>query len=273
VKLSKYVPEMKHMRYSIKVLALLSFLLSGLGCLGPMYSIKVDSITSEQLTTKRNYILLPSNEGVNANDLRFQEFSRYIKRSLAQQGLREANDFESANIAIFFGYGIGDPQDTPFSFSLPIYGQTGGGTSTFSATTYGSRGYSTTHGSISSMPTYGIVGSQSFSGTITRYFRYLVMDCFDLDVYRQNKTMQPIWKTIVTSSGRSGDLREVFPVLVTASVPYIGTNTGKQIRVDIYENDNRVKQIKGLEIQKPALLLEPKKEATTNEPALILQQE
>jgi hypothetical protein len=97
------------MRYLRKVLVLLYFLLAGAGCLGPMYSIKVDSITADQLPTKRNYILLPSNEGVNVNDLEFQEFSRYIKRALAHHGFREATDFDSADIAIFLGYGIGDP--------------------------------------------------------------------------------------------------------------------------------------------------------------------
>ena len=43
-----------------------------------------------------------------------------------------------------------------------------------------------------------------------------------------------------------GDLRRVVPVLVAASQPYMGTNTGKQIKVRFTENDKRVVEIKKL---------------------------
>jgi hypothetical protein len=233
---------MRHLNY----LVFLPLLLVVTGC-GPRFVVKVDSINAGYESQKKNYILLPSNEGVDVNDLQFQEYSQYVKHALSRQGFIEATDFNSAEVAIFLRYGIGDPQATPFSFSLPVYGQTGGGMSTFSASTYGSGGYANTYGTISSMPTYGVVGSQTYSGTRTSYFRYMIIDCIDLEVYRRDKTMKQLWKTTVTSSGSSGDLRQVFPILVTASDQYIGTNTGKQVRLDLYENDSRVKQIKGLE--------------------------
>jgi len=55
-----------------------------------------------------------------------------------------------------------------------------------------------------------------------------------------------VWRTVVTSRGTSNDLREVFPVLVAASQPYISTNTGKQVKVILNENDRAVIEIKGL---------------------------
>jgi hypothetical protein len=78
----------------------------------------------------------------------------------------------------------------------------------------------------------------------------LVLDAVDLDEYKRTQKALPIWKTTVTSTGSSGDLRLVFPVLVAASVPYIGTNTGKKVDVTIKEDDKLVVQIKGLSNQK-----------------------
>ena len=233
---------MRHLNY----LVILPLLFVVAGC-GARFVVNVDSINSGYELQKNNYILLSSNEGVDVNDLQFQEYSQYIKRALSSLGFIEATDFNSAEVGIFLRYGIGDPQVTPFSFSEPVYGQTGGGMSTFSMSTHGSSGYAKTHGTIYSSPTYGVVGSKTYSGTSVSYFRYMIIDCIDLGVYHRDKTMQQLWKTTVTSSGRSSDLREVFPVLVAASVPYIGTNTGKQIRIHLFENESRVKQIKGLE--------------------------
>lgn len=216
------------------------------GCTGPMYHVRVDSIQGDIQSTGKKYIILSGKKGVNVDDLQFQEFTQYIKKALSQQGFNEAQAFNIADIAIFMNYGIGEPQASSYSFSLPVYGQTGGGSSTFNASTYGSGGYSRTSGNIYTAPTYGVVGSQSFSGTRYSYFRYLVLDCVDLNEYRKTNKIISSWKTTVTSSGSSGDLREVFPVLVGASMPYIGTNTGKQVKVQLYENSNEVQFIKGL---------------------------
>lgn len=225
------------------IISLVLLLLSG--CVGPMYHVRVDSISGEIPSDEKSYILLSAKEGVNVNDLQFQEFASYIKKALSKQGFTEAQEPNSANIAIFINYGIGEPQASSYSFSLPVYGQTGGGSSSFSASTYGSGGYSTTYGNINTTPTYGVVGTQSYSGTRYTYFRYLTIESIDFNEYRKTNKIQPLWKTTVTSSGSSGDLRQVFPVLVGASMPYIGTSTGKQVKIQLHENSKNVKFVKG----------------------------
>jgi hypothetical protein len=40
-----------------------------------------------------------------------------------------------------------------------------------------------------------------------------------------NQTGRPAWETIVTSTGSSGDLDIIIPVLLVACEPYIATNT------------------------------------------------
>ena len=78
----------------------------------------------------------------------------------------------------------------------------------------------------------------------------MLLDAYDLDIYRKEKKLKEVWRTTVTSSGSSGDLRRVFPILVAASKPYIGSNTENKIKVVLYENDSEVLAIKGVSSEK-----------------------
>ena len=177
-------------------------------------------------------------------DLEFREYSEYLHRALALKGFVPATSVDDADIAIFVRYGLGDPRSESYSYSIPTYGQTGGGTTTYSGTTYGSGGSTYSSGTITQAPTYGVTGVQTYSGTRTSYFRFLTLDAIDLSQYEEGKDIVPAWKTTVTSRGSSSDLRRVFPVLVGASQEHIGTNTGKQVTVELTETDARVKQVR-----------------------------
>ena len=74
----------------------------------------------------------------------------------------------------------------------------------------------------------------------------MVLDAIDFDEYKANKKEVQLWKTTVTSTGSSGDLRRVFPILVAASQQYIGKNTGQKVEVNLSEGDARVIEIKGI---------------------------
>ncbi len=95
------------------------------------------------------------------------------------------------------------------------------------------------------MSFHGVVGSQPYTSRVTTYYRYLILEAIDLDAYRQSQSIEQVWKTTIISSGRSGNLRRVFPVLVGAASDHIGTNTGKQVLIKISEDDPRVHRIKG----------------------------
>lgn len=218
-----------------------------LGCaFGPMYYVKIDSISGLDTGTKKTYILLSGVKDVDPNDLQFREYSSYVERALSSSGYVRAEDFKDANIAVFLSYGIGDPKDHQYSYSLPVWGQTGVSSSTTYGTisSYGS--YGTYHGTTTYTPSYGITGYTTHVGSYTTVFRFVVLDAVDLVKYRRSEKIIQVWKTTVTSRGSSGDLRRVFPVLVAAATPYIGTNTGKQVDVTLTEGDKAVSEIKGL---------------------------
>lgn len=229
-----------------RIIVFVSVLTILLGCAGPMYHVKIDSISGFDTGTKKRYILLPGVKDVDPNDLQFREYSSYVERALSSAGYVRARDFKDANIAVFLAYGIGDPKDHQYSYSLPVWGQTGVSSSTTYGTirSYGS--YGTYHGTTTYTPTYGITGYTTHVGSYTTFFRFILLDAVDLEEYRRSEKIVQVWKTTVTSRGSSGDLRRVFPVLVAAVRPYIGTNTGKQIDVTLTEGDKAVSEIKGL---------------------------
>ena len=235
-------------RVVLKSFILVALLMSGCATTQPeqpRFFVSVDTIGGA--TAEKNlYILLPGNKDTKAEDLQFKEYATYVKRALSNQGFVPAESFEKANIAIFLVYGIGDPKESQYSYALPTWGQTGVSSSNTSGTVSSYGGYSSYSGTTSYTPTYGVTGSTTQIGSYTTYFRFMVLDAVDLDEYKKSKKEVQIWKTTVTSAGSSGDLRRIFPVLVAASQQYVGKNTGQKVKVDLYEEDERVIQIKGI---------------------------
>jgi len=220
-------------------------LLSGCATI-PRFIVNVDSICAKSFSSPKLYVLLPGNKDTSANDLQFQEFSGYVKRALASMEYQEASSFEEADIAIFLAYGVGEPQQHQYSYSLPVWGQTGVSSSYTYGTisSYGSSG--TFSGTTTYTPTYGITGYQSRVGTRIAYFRFMSLDAYDLNEYKKTQEAVQVWKTTVTSTGSSGDIRRVFPALVAASKDYIGSNTGQQVTKTLFEFDSDIRDIKAI---------------------------
>lgn len=236
-------------RFALVVLTAATVLMSGCATKGPQIDVSVDSIASEGAVTKKKYILVPGTKDASAEDLQFKEFAAYVHRALVARGFVTADSIEKAEIVVYLTYGIGDPKEHLYSYSNPVFGQTGVSSSTTSATlnSYGSSG--TYSGTTTYEPTYGITGYESGVGSYTTYFRFMRLDAYDLDTYRKQKKLSQTWRTTVTSTGRSGDLRLVFPVLVAGSKAYFGSNSGQKVRVILHEEDALVLEIKGV---KPA---------------------
>lgn len=198
-----------------------------------MFNVEVDSIGNHN--GKNKYILLSGMKNIDDNNLQFQEFSKYLDKVLQQKGFVKTN-FENADVAIFLVYDISEPKQITEQYSIPIWGQTG----ISSSQTYGTANNQTTYYT----PTYGVTGYESGTRQYTIYTRYFKVYALDIEAYKnQNKRVQ-IWETTVISTGSSGDLRRVFPVLVVAAKDYIGTSTGKQVEIQLAEDDQKILDIK-----------------------------
>lgn len=210
----------------------------------------VDSLVQPDASTKKRYVLMPGGKDIDASDLQFIEYANYIEKILNERGFVKASQMPEADIAIFLSYGIGNPQTHQYSYSLPVMGQTGvSSSSTYGtvSTSYG--GVGTYSGATTYTPTYGVTGYTSHVDSYTTYTRFLFMDAYDIAAYKQDQKMNQVWKTSVVSTGSSNDLRLVFPYMAVAMKPYIATNTGRKIEVEVLADDPQVSQIRG---SKPA---------------------
>ena len=220
------------------VLSLMAILFL-VGCVPPKtrYQSSVDAISAPDNIQRNKYVMMSAVKGVTVDDLQFQEYGRYLEKALAQRGFIKVEAIQDAELVIFVDYGIGEPKEHHYSYEVPTWGQTGvsGSYTSGNINTFG--GSSTFSGVTTYTPTYGITGSQELSDSVTTFTRFIQLEAVDNMVFKNTNKIVQIWKTHLVSTGRSGDLREVFPYLVSAMMPYLGANTGKALQVITQQDD------------------------------------
>ena len=214
------------------------------------YIVEVDAYGNDSYLSSKKYILGSGDSTVNESNLQYVEFSEYIKKILASKGYTETQDWDNADLMIFFKYGISDPATFQQTYAVPTWGQTG-----VSSTTTKGNVYVNPYGNnidynqtTTSNPTYGVTGSRNVTKTYTTYFRYITLTAYDLNVYKKSDKEKIVWNTILTSSGYSDDLRRVIPYMVVVGNSYFGKSSGEKNSIGIYEKDERVNQLKGIPI-------------------------
>jgi hypothetical protein len=208
------------------------------------YNIAVSGLGSGREAA--TYIILSMMKDIDSTDLQFQEARKYLVAALSKRGFKEASSPQSADLAVFLAYGIGAPETHSYAYSMPVFGQTAGGTTSISATTTGTGGTATTTGTVTTAPQFGIVGARTIAGQYTTYTRFAIVSAVDLSVYRSSQQIKEAWRTVTVSSGSSGDLRLILPILFAGGGPYLGTNTGRAILLTLKADDPRITEMRTL---------------------------
>lgn len=229
------------MKFLLTILIALAF-----NSCAPIYNVNVDSISSPTAKQKNRYILLPGNESSDETDLQFMEFATYTEKALHDSGFVKADCIEEADVAIYLHYGISDPLVSHYTYSLPVWGQTGVSASTTSGVVTRCGRSAIYSNQTTYTPNYGVVGSTTHVGTLISFARHFALLGVDIKKSEKNQNAVQLWSTKVNSVGESGDLRRVFPVLLGASQKYIATNTGGNITITLREDDAEVLRVKGL---------------------------
>jgi hypothetical protein len=208
--------------------------LAGAACetLGPFFEVEISGLRAPTVPAGTKYLLLPGNDGVDQGDLQFMEFAAYVGRVLERKGLAPAVGGERPALVVLLSYGIGAPKVN--TTSVPIIEQVSGGTKTVAVTTLTPAGPSTSYATVTEPVRLGVVGTKT--RTETTYQRWAVVDAIDVASYLASGKISSAWKTVVTSTGSSGDLRTVFPVMIGAASELIGSNTTQQVVRRITEN-------------------------------------
>ena len=223
-------------KVSSSVLLILTlFVMSGCGG-GRRLEVAVNGFQNSKVAmpSHATYVVQPAS--ARETDLEFQEYAQLVEKQLDTRGLQKGES-KSADIKVYIGYGIDDGTAHNFAYSSPVYGQTGGGTSTFSGTSFSNKGTTTfSSGTVQTQPTYGVVGSASHGGSYSVYKRVLVIEAIDAQKSQSDSAVTPIWKGEAISKGSSDDLRRIMPSLIEAAFKHFGEDTKKAIRHVFYED-------------------------------------
>jgi hypothetical protein len=227
------------------------------------FGVVVDAISRPDAANKRSYVMLPGNKDTTAKDLQYLEYAKYVMTALAAARQIRGARPEDSDLIVFLSYGIGNPQTHQYTYVVPVWGQTGysGATTQLNPSGFGCSA-TTTY-----TPTFGVTGYVPRTESVTTYFRFIVLDAYDAETYKRDKKLEQVWRTIVTSTGSSGDLRRVFPALVAGAASYFGTNPGGKVQVNVDEQSPAVMFLKNAPRPLPVAPARQPSPAPLNRPA------
>lgn len=211
-------------------------------CIPTRYHVAVNGLGMAK--PGASFVVVPLRADVDSTDLQFIEAKHYLITAMREQGYRPADSIQVADVALFLDYGIGEPQTSSYSYVVPVYGPMGGSSTTVTATTSGPDGTVHTSGTVTTAPRYGVVGTSTRTESVTMFTRHIIVSAVDLPTYRARRQIKENWRTVVVSTGTSGDLRRVLPVLFAAADPYLGKDTGHVVDLTIKEGDPRISAIR-----------------------------
>jgi hypothetical protein len=218
----------------------------------PGFSVYVNSIVDSQVKPGKRYMMLPADPEVKPGDLQYREHAAQLQRLLNVQGFQKVSEAEQADILIFLAYGIGDPEQHIATYSVPTFGATGV-TSSYTTGTANTYGNTTTYsGTTQYNQSYGITGYRSQVRTYTTHTRWAIIDAIDMQRFLKTKNTDSVWEMTLTSTGSSGDLRRVFPVMVAASAQYLARPTHRAVLVELKEESPVVRLVRGLPPMPPS---------------------
>lgn len=189
------------------------------GCASPEFQTNRTVFHSLPESTQGKTIAIVGYPEERNHSLEFRSYKLLIEQKFRTFGFSVREKVDDAEYVALISYGIDAGTTTTQTGSVPMYGQTGGGSTYHSGTvnTYGSGGYG--YGSYSgtsyTMPTYGIVGSQSYSYNITTYNRNLAMDIVRTKTLN-SKYPEKIYEARLTSKGICGQILQVMDEFIEA---------------------------------------------------------
>lgn len=208
------------------------------------YYVEVSSLAAPEAARKRTYVILPGNKDTDPSDLLFTEFATYVSRALNANEFVAAEKADGADLAVVLFYGIGDPKVNQVTYTLPIWGKTGVSSSYTSGTVNAIGNTATYNETTTYSPSYGITGYSTQVENVTTYFRFVDVVGYDLELFRNSNRQVQLWKTMITSTGTSGDLRRLFPIMIGTATPHIGKDTKQRLSLTAYESSPEVLVIK-----------------------------
>lgn len=190
------------------------------GCAGYVET-STTTFHGEQHTDRGSLIVLPIDDS-QKDSLEFNAVSSYLQDKLTEQGFTKATTLQQARYVAFITYGI--DQGRTNTTTMPIFGQTSGGTSysTGSVNTGGTFG--SFNSTTTTMPTFGMIGAVPVTS------RSYQRDVF-INILRNTNPPQKIYEMRAISSGRCGNINSVIRPIINAMFENFPGNNGETKRI------------------------------------------
>lgn len=223
-------------------------LLAGLaGCnMSKSYEVEVASKSiPEKMVGLQSYRIATRNRENDESSLRYKEAEEQVRTALSGIGLYEDPNPEEADMVVEIDYGISPPKEILVEYQEPVYVSVPGRVRYVTQQVRNSDGkLITVRVPIYEPPKQVFAGTQTRVKPVTVYDKYLTITGVAIDRERGDERRDPAWTVNVSNQSESDDLREYIPVMAAAALDYIGTNTEKEQKVKIDENDEDVAFIK-----------------------------
>ena len=215
------------------------------GC-ATTHTLKVDSIAKPNAENAISYQIKNKNPLVADDSLRYQEAAGMVKTALSGKGMFEAPPNVKADMVVDLDYGIGPPQMRRETVSEPVYitlpGQVRTERVQVGTDSQGRPIYQTI--TVQDPPTTEFAGFREYQVTVTVYEKYLKLSAKENKEQTEGRPQTEIWNVDVTSEGESRDVRKTLPVLVAASIDYIGKDTQGQNSIRIKDTHSDIAFVK-----------------------------
>ena len=217
------------------------------GCSSAGYDMKINSAAKPEAKAAISYRIEAHGASVDTSSLRYKEAENFVKTALSGKGLYEAPKPEQADMVIDLDYGIGPPIITEQPFSQPVYRSIPGVTRTEvvqSGTDFrGQPVYSTITTQEPTRNEY--MGDREYMTTVTVYEKHLTVTAHENKPATEGRAPRTVWGVQVTSEDESKDLRKYLPVLIAASIEYIGKDSGGEIKtIRVSDKDPAISFVK-----------------------------
>jgi hypothetical protein len=210
------------------------------------HEVKIDSLAKPKAEDAISYEIRNRNPLVEDDSLRYKEAANMVKTALSGRGMYEAPPNVKPDVVVDLDYGVGPPQQRKETVSEPVYitipGQIRTERVQVGTDAQGRPIYQTI--TVQDPPTTEFAGYREYLVTVIVYEKYLKLSAHDNKEPVEGQPVQQVWTVDVTSEGESRDIRKNLPVLVAASIDYIGKDSQGQKTIRIKENNSDIAFIK-----------------------------
>jgi hypothetical protein len=215
------------------------------GC-ATTHQVKVDSLAKPNAEAAISYEIHNKNPMVADDSLRYKEAANLVKTALSGKGLYEAPPNTKPDLVVDLDYGVGPPQQKKETVSEPVYITVPGQIRTervqVGTDSQGRPIYQTI--TVQDPPTTEFAGFREYMVTVTVYEKYLKLSARENKEAAEGRPQTEVWTVDVTSEGESRDIRKNLPVLVAASIDYIGKDSHGQKTIKIKDSSSDIAFVK-----------------------------